>query len=103
MLFDLPGSGDQRVGIRLVDIESRAAGVTVDEEYALPVCAGIGRLEHATLFLRTREAPLSADVDDVGVGGMNEHARDSTGLAKPRVLPGFPGIERLVDAVAHDI
>ena len=47
--------------------------------------------------------PVGADVDDVGIGRMDDDARDAAGLLEAHVLPGLARVLRHVDAVAHDV
>src|SRR6185295_18481741 len=103
MHLDLPRAGEQRPRILRVHRQTRAAGVLVDEEHALPVLAAVGRAEDAALLLRCGDASDRAGKDDVGIGRMNEDAADAAGLVEAGLRPRLAGVERLVDAVADHV
>ncbi len=91
----------ERVGALAVEHEVDGAGPIVEVEDLLPGLSAVGRLEHAALLVGRPEAAHRRDVDDVGVGGMDDDAADVLRLAQPHVLPGLARVDRLVDAVAR--
>src|SRR5580698_1381639 len=58
---------------------------------------------NAALLLRTGHPSEDAGEDDVGVAGVDDDSPNAPGLRQSHVGPGLAGIERLVDAVAHDV
>ena len=103
VLLHLPRSCEERVGIALIHREPRAARLLIDKQDALPCCAAVDGLEHATLFLRAGQSALGADEYDVRVRGMDQDARDAACFRQAHVLPGRAGVRRLVDAVTDDV
>src|SRR5436190_19192295 len=103
MHLDLPRAGGEDTRVFRVHRESGAAGVLVDEQHAVPVRAAVGRAIDAALLLLARQASGRADEDDVGIGRVNEDARDAARLVEAGVRPRLPGVERSVDAVADDV
>ena len=101
--LDLPRAGEQDVRIFRIHRQAGAAGHRIGEERSRPRAAAVGRLVDAFLLLRPGESPFRADVDDVGVGGMNDDAADAARLVEAEVSPRRAGVDRLVDAVAHHV
>ena len=103
VLLDLPGAGEQRVRI--------LASIDRPEQPVLRSTKSTRcQLAPPSVVLKTPRSscgpvsrPWRADVDDVGVGRMDEDARDAAGLDEAHVLPGLAGVVRDVDAVAHDV
>src|SRR5690606_31547586 len=60
-LRDLPGAGNQGIGVGRIHAQAGAAGVRVDEQRALPGLAAVGGAEHAALLLRARGPADGAD------------------------------------------
>ena len=103
MHLGLPRAGKHGARVLRVHRETRAAGVLVDEEHAVPVLAAVGRAVDAALLLRRGDAPHDAREDDVGVRRMHEDAADAAGLVESHVRPRAAGVHRLVDAVADHV
>ena len=103
VLLGLPRPREQDIGVLAVHREAGASGLAVHEEDALPVRAAVRRLEDAALILRPGHAADGADIDDVGIGRMDDHTRDAACLGQAHVLPGLAGVLRHVHAVAHHI
>ena len=101
--LDLPRAGEQNVRIFRIHRQAGAAGHRIGEERSRPRAAAVGRLVDAFLLLRPGQSPFRADVDDVGVGGMNDDAADAARLVEAEVRPRRAGVDRLVDAVAHHV
>src|SRR5207244_4679800 len=68
-----PSARHQSLGIAGIDREPRAAGVLVHEENAAPVLAAIHGAENAALLLRAGETSGGARINDIGVGGVDDH------------------------------
>src|SRR5579859_2719630 len=100
MDLDLPRACEKRVGILRIHGEVGASGVLVDEEDLLPRLAAVGGLEDAALVLRLVHLAGSANVNDVGIGGMHQHARDASSFLQPHVMPCASGVGGFVSAVA---
>ena len=76
------------------------AGVGVDEEHLAPRLAAINGLEQPALVVRPPQMTERGDVDDVGIGGVNDDAADVVALLQAHVAPRGAAVHRLVDAVA---
>src|SRR5690349_4722204 len=83
--------------------ESRATGVLIDEQDALPRLSTVRRAVYASFLLRAGDAPERTDVNDVRIRRMHDDASDAAGLVEPHVLPRRAGVRREVDTVAHDV
>ena len=103
MHHHLPGSGEQGIGVVGIHGEAGTAGIGAGEERAGPGLAAVGGFVDAALLLRTGEASRGADIDDVGVGGVDDNAGDAAGFVEAHVGPGGAGVGRFVDAVAHHV
>src|SRR5207249_3278276 len=84
MHLHLPRTREQRPRIFRVHRQTRAAGVLVDEQHAVPVLTAVGGAEYAALCLPACHAADRAREDDVGIGGVNEDAADAARLAGDR-------------------
>jgi hypothetical protein len=100
---DRPQAREQRARIVRVHRELRAPGVLVHEQRLVPGLAAVRRLEDPALLLRPIGLSDRAGVDDVGVVGIDDHARDVAGGFEPHVGPGLARVHGLVDAVAHGV
>ena len=89
---------DVRVGG--VDVHVRATGEVVPVEDPLPALAAVNGLEEAALLVRAPLAAQRARVDDVGVAGIDDEARDLLAVGKAHVRPVLTGVDRFVHAVA---
>ena len=101
--LDLPGAGDQHLGVPGIHRQAGAAGVGIDEQTAVPGATAVGGLEHAPLLLRTRRAAERAGVHDVRDRWVDDDAADAAGLVEAHARPRRAGIGGLVDAVANDV
>ena len=97
----LPHAGKQNVGVRQVELDINAARPVVHVENALPGLAAIARTEYAPGGVRSEGMAEGRDVDGVRILGMNNHAADGIGVAQAGELPGLPGVNGFVDAIAH--
>ncbi len=95
------GRGVERVGVMPVEDEVDRAGRVVDVEDLLPGLAAIDRLEHPALFVRRPEVAHRRDVDDLGIGRMDQDAGHVVRVLQAHLLPGLPGVRGLVDAVTR--
>src|SRR5262249_7613320 len=96
----LPQGHEQGVGVPGVHLHVDDAGVLVGVEDLGRGRAAVGGLEQAALGVGAVEPAEGADVDDVGVGGVNGDAADLESLFEAHVLPGLAAVGGLVDAVA---
>src|SRR5205807_6734310 len=65
-----------------------------------PGLAAVGRLVQAALLVRAPDVAEGGDIDDVGVGGVDDDAADVLRVPQAHVLPGLAAVGRFVDAVA---
>src|ERR1051326_7610031 len=98
-----PRARHQRLGIAGVNREAGAAGVLVDEENTLPIFAAIRGAENAALWLGTSQTSRGAGVNNVGIGWMNNHPSDASGLLQSHVTPGLSRVCRLITSVPHHV
>jgi hypothetical protein len=96
----LVGGGVEDVGALRVDGDVVDAGVGIDGEGLLPGGAAVEGAVDAALLIGSPEVALGGDVDDVGVGGVDDDASDVVALFESDVGPGGAAVHRLVDAVA---
>src|SRR5262249_19257068 len=68
----------------------------------LPRASAVVGAEHAPLWVLREEVPDGGDVDDVGIGGMNDDARDVMRIGESHELPRLARVGRLEDALAGD-
>ena len=93
--------GDQDgVGVGRMHDHVHDAGFGILFEDMFPGHAAVGGLEDAAFRVVAVAAAEGADVDDVGIGGMDEDFADLVGLVQAHVFPGFAAVGGLVDAVA---
>src|SRR5690348_5909703 len=83
----LPHPREEHGRVLGIDRQSRAAGVWIDEEHALPALSAVCRAENAALLLRPSRAAERTDEDDIWISGVNDDPSDATGLAQSDVLP----------------
>src|SRR5438128_2526117 len=76
------------------------AGSIVDVKNLLPTFTAIGAFEQTALLAGAIKPSERADVDDVGILGMNDNSSDLKRLLETHVLPGLAAIGRFVDTVA---
>ena len=86
-----------------IECESRAPGVLVDEQHAIPFYAAVFRAIHAALLLRPRRAAECADVHEIRIRRMHDDLADASHFFEADVLPRRAGVGRFVDAVAHHV
>src|SRR5438093_1063137 len=103
MHLHLPRTREQRPRIFRVHRQTRAAGVLVDEQHAVPVLTAVGGAEYAALCLPACHAADRARDDDAGIGGVNADAADAARLVEGPVRPGRASVERLINTVADDV
>src|SRR5439155_6308791 len=96
----LVGGDQDRVRVGRVHHHVDDAGLVVLVPDLLPVLAAVGGLVDAALLVGTVAASQGADVDNVGVLGVNEDLADLKRLLEAHVLPGAAAVGRFVDAVA---
>ena len=96
----LPGGRVQRVRIGGIHHEVDGAGPVVDEQHSRPRPAAVGGLVHTPLGVVGPLVARRRDEHDVGVGRVDQDAGNRVRVGEPHVLPGLPGIRRLVDARA---
>ena len=95
-----PRRDQQRVGIARVHRDIDHAGGLVDVEDFVPVLPAVGGLEEPALLVVAPAAAHGADVDDVGILGVNDDLTDLERLLESHVLPCVAAVGALVDAVA---
>ena len=91
----------KRVGLSPVDDQIDRAGLVVDVEHLRPGLPSITCLEHAAFLAGRPQASHRRDVDNVGIGRVDDDAADLPGFLQPHPLPRLAGVGRLVDAVAR--
>ena len=92
----VPGRGVQRVGRRRVHTNRwRRRGLPRAPSSS---SAAVGRLEDAAVLVGRPLVAGGGDVDDVGVGGMDDDAGDGGCGLEPHVFPRLAGVGRLEDA-----
>ncbi len=96
----LPGGDQQRLGVRGVHANVDDAGLVVEVPDSFPGLAAVDGLVQAALLAGAVQPAEGADVDDVGVGGMNDDLADLERLLEAHVAPGLAAVGGLVDAVA---
>jgi hypothetical protein len=95
-----PGAGVEDARVGRVHHQVDGAGVLVDEEHALPGLAAVLAAVDAALRVGAEEVAEHRGIDEVGVLGMDAHARDVARVLQADVLPGPAGIGGLPHAVA---
>ena len=93
-----PGVDDVRIARLELDVH-RADAVGEEEDLA-PRLAAVGRLEDAPVGVVLEGVALRRHPHGVGVGRMDAHAANLTGVAQARERPGLAGVGGLVDAAA---
>jgi hypothetical protein len=96
------GGRVKRVGIGGVHDDIDAAdrpALDDDVEDFSPRPAAINRLIEAPVGIFAVEVPQGRDVDDIGIGRMDDDAADMMRFGKSHVLPGLAGIGGFIDAV----
>ena len=96
----VPGRHEQRLGLGGMHLDVNDACLIVDEEYLLPALAAVDGLVETSILAGPVEPAQCADVDDVGILGVDFNAADLKALGESHVLPGLAAIGRFVDAVA---
>ena len=96
----LPERGVQHLGIRGIHREVGGAGGIVAEQDLGPRFAAVAGLVDPALGVRSERASLRGHVHDVGVRGMDPHARDLLGLGEAEGGPRPAGVSGLEHAVA---
>jgi hypothetical protein len=95
-----PGSSDDFIWVVRVDDHIGDAGAVVDVEDLLPGLTAVHRAEYAALFVGEPHIAHRAGVDDVGVGGVDNHAVDMAGGLQAHVLPRFTAVEAFINTTA---
>src|SRR5262249_46867483 len=98
--LDLPHAGEENPRVARVDRDVGAAGALVDEQRARPRCAAVDGAIDAAILLRPVSVAERAREHDVGISRIDHDPPDPTRVVEARVLPGPPGVGRLVDTVA---
>src|SRR5258707_8728381 len=97
----LIGSGVKGVRALGVHGDVAHAGVVVDLENLRPSLAAVGRFVNATLGIRSPQMSERRNVNDVRISGMYDNSPDVARRFEPdHLLPGLPGVERFVRAIA---
>ena len=79
---------------------SIGAGLVVDEEDLVPGLAAVDGLEDAAVGVVRPLVAAGRDVDDVGVGRMDDDAGDRVRVGQAHVRPGLAAVDRFEDADA---
>ena len=96
----LPDRGVEDARIAGVHRHVHGAAIFVAIENFRPVLAAIvGAIDTARL-VRAEDVAEGSDIDDVGVGRVDQHAADMLGVLQADIAPGQAGIGALIDAVA---
>src|SRR5262249_31273193 len=96
----LPRGDEQRLRIGRTHLNVDDASPLIDGQDLVPGLAAVRRLVEPTFAAWPVESSERADVDDVGVGGMNGDTTDLKTLLESHVLPGLAAVRGLVDAIA---
>ena len=96
----LPEGDVHDLRVRRIHDHVRHTGAVVAEQDVLPRAAAVGRAIHAAFLVRTEHVTQRAHEYDVGVVGIDAHARDVLRLFETHVRPRFAGIDGLPHAVA---
>ena len=94
------GRGIKRVRALRIDGDVGNTGVLIDEERLRPGNAAVGGFEYAAFFVRPPKMAQRRNVDDIGIGRMNDNAADVTGFLKAHVRPGAAGVHGFINSVA---
>ena len=86
-----------------IECESRAAGVLVHEQHAIPRHTAVRCAIHAALLLRPGRAAKGTDIHKIRIRRMHDDLADASDFLETDVLPRRARIGRLVDAVAHHV
>ena len=89
-------------GARVTRIEREIDGaeVVAPEQHLLPRRAAVARTIDAAVRVRAVRMPERGDEDDVGIGRVDDDARDLTRVVEAQVRPIRTGVGGLVHAVA---
>src|SRR5262245_59994130 len=87
--------------IRVVGMHGHVedAGFVVLVKDMVPGFAAIDGFEYAAFLVVAVTATQGADINDVGVLGMNQNLADLEGLPQAHVFPGFAAVGGFVNAV----
>src|SRR5262249_32402607 len=96
----LPGGDEQRLGVVGVHAPLEDARLVVHAQDLLPRLAAVRRLVEAAILIVAVQPAQGADIDDVGVLGVDEDLADLERLLESHVLPGLAAVGGLVHAVA---
>ena len=94
----LPEGDVHDLRVRRIHDHVRDTSAVVAEQDVLPRLATIGGAIDAAFLIRAEHMPQRAHEHDVGVGGVDTHARDVLRLLEPHVRPRLAGIEALPHA-----
>ena len=95
-----PCGDDQRLGIGRMHLHFDDAGSLIDIERAFPGFASVGGLVDAAFLVAAIQSPQRADVDDIGIGGVDDDFTDLKSLFQAHVHPGLASVDRLVHSIA---
>src|SRR5215207_7272148 len=96
----LPDGGVQHARIPDVHAQGSRARAIALVQHEIPRLAAVPGAVHAAFGVGAPGSAEGANVDDVGVGGMDGEAADMAGGAEADVAPRAPAIVRAIDAVA---
>ena len=85
-------------GVARLDFDIHGTNAIVDVQDLAPGLAAVIRLEHPTLGILLEGVAVGGHPHHVGIGRMDTHGADLTGVGEPGELPCGPAIGRLVNA-----
>src|SRR5262245_9544500 len=100
MNLELPHAGKQHPRVVGIHRDVGTASILVDEERTGPRSTTVRGFVDAAILLRAVGVTQCAREHDVRVFRVDDDARDTGGSFQTHARPGFPGVERFVDAVA---
>ena len=96
-----PGGKHEGFGIARMHDEIHDASLLVEMPNTQPFFSAVRGLEQAAFFVGAIETAEGADVDDVGILGVDDDFADLEGELQAHVFPGLAAVGGLVDAVAE--
>ena len=96
----LPEGDVHDLRVRRIHDHVRHTGAVVAKQDVFPRAAAVGGAIHAAFLVRTEHVTQRAHKDDVGVVGIDAHARDVLRLLETHVRPRLTGIGALPHTVA---
>ena len=96
----LPGGRVERVGISGIHHEINRAGPLIDVQHFLPGLAPVNRLVDATILVVCPLVTRSCHVHRLGIGRMNDNARNRVSSGQPHMRPCLSCVSRPIDPCA---